>query len=230
MNIPIVILCGGLGTRISKITNKIPKSLVKINGKPFLEYQIKLLKQNNFKTINLCIGYKGKLIINYLKSKNNFNVEVRYSSDGKFNLGTGGALKKMLKKMNTEYFFLTYGDSYLPEDYNKIKKQFIKKKSKNIMCIYKNNNKYDKSNIMIKNSLIISYNKNNQNSDFIDYGLSIINRNEFLKFAENFDKFDVSSYFKYLIKKKKLNYIRVYKRFYEIGSYSGIKSLSKIMN
>ena len=119
----IVILTGGLGTRLFPKTKKIPKSLVKINSKPFLFYQLKLLEKKKFKKIIICTGYKSNLIKNYLK-KNNFNLDIIISNDGKKQLGTGGAIKKTLNELD-EKFFVIFGDSYLDLNYINIYKKYF---------------------------------------------------------------------------------------------------------
>ena len=74
-------MAGGLATRLRPITEKIPKGLVEINGIPFLEYQIKLLRKNEIKDIVLCIGYKGEMIEEYFGDGKNFGVNISYSKE-----------------------------------------------------------------------------------------------------------------------------------------------------
>ena len=95
-----VILCGGLGKRIYKYYNKTPKVLISINNKPFIYYK---LKQVNFcKKIFLCTGYKGNQVRNYFKNKKNTKVFIKNEST----LGTGGPLKKIIKSIKDDKFFL----------------------------------------------------------------------------------------------------------------------------
>ena len=62
----LIILAGGLATRLRPLTDKIPKSMVLVNGLPFIDYQLKLFKKNNFKKIIICLGYKGDMIKQYV--------------------------------------------------------------------------------------------------------------------------------------------------------------------
>ena len=114
----IVILCGGAATRLYPLTKKIPKSLIRIAEKPFLERQLNLLKKNGISGIVLCIGYKGEQIKKYFKDGRKFGVKIRYSSDGKKLLGTGGALKKA-EDLLEDTFLVMWGDSYLPFNFQK---------------------------------------------------------------------------------------------------------------
>ena len=74
-----VIFCGGLGKRLNKITKKIPKPMVIVQNKPFLEHLIIQLKKNGIKEIILLIGYKGEIIKNYFLNGKKFKIKIKYS-------------------------------------------------------------------------------------------------------------------------------------------------------
>ena len=67
-----VILCGGKGTRLGALGKKLPKSLVRIDGKPIIWYILKTLKKNKFNHFILPVGYKGSMISNYIRNNNEF--------------------------------------------------------------------------------------------------------------------------------------------------------------
>src|SRR4051794_24155281 len=108
-SLPIVILAGGLATRLRPLTEKIPKSLVEVAGRPFLEHQIGLLRQNDITEVFLCIGYLGEMIEELFGNGRQFGIRIDYSYDGAKLLGTGGAIKKLLPRL-PEDFFVLYGD------------------------------------------------------------------------------------------------------------------------
>tara|TARA_A100001011_G_scaffold114127_1_gene120789 strand:- start:11035 stop:11715 length:681 start_codon:yes stop_codon:yes gene_type:complete len=220
----VIILSGGKGTRVSNYTNKLPKCLIQVKGKPFLFYQLKYLNKYKFKNVIVSTCYMSYKIKDYVKNNINF-LNVKIVDDIK-PLGTGGAIVKSLKYMKKN-FFIIYGDSYLNFNLNKM----INKKSTAIMAIYKNNNKYDKSNVKFNDKDII-YDKNNSSNkkfDYIDYGVSYVNRKIFENLPKN-KKFDLSIIFQNISKKKKLYGYAVAKRFYEIGSYKGIKDFKKYLS
>ena len=105
-----VILAGGLGTRIRQIVSDRPKSLADINGKPFLHYQIKFLRNNGIKDIVMCIGYMGQKVQEYFSDGKNFEIYIQYSSETDSLLGTGGALKKA-RNLLEKRFFVVNGDT-----------------------------------------------------------------------------------------------------------------------
>src|SRR5258707_12469350 len=97
-SLPVVILAGGLATRLRPWTEKIPKSLVEGAGRPFLEHQITLLRKNGISEIFLCVGYLGEMTEELFGDGNQFGMEIIYSHDGDKLLGTGGTIKKPLAR------------------------------------------------------------------------------------------------------------------------------------
>ena len=219
-----ILLCGGKGTRVSRFTKHVPKCLIDINGKPFLYHQLKFLKKNNIKKVIISTGYLSKNIRNYLEKDIKF-INFKIKVDGKKLLGTGGAVLKSLSSLKRN-FFVIYGDSYLRFRLNELKKD----KKISTMAIFKNYNKYDKSNVEVKKYKFIHYHekKNKKNCRFIDYGASYLNKDIFKNYNKN-KKFDLSTLFQDISKKNMLKGHIVKKRFYEIGSYKGIKDLKKFI-
>tara|TARA_A100000164_G_scaffold235323_1_gene208981 strand:- start:12 stop:713 length:702 start_codon:yes stop_codon:yes gene_type:complete len=226
MNVQIVIIAGGLATRLTKIAPGIPKSLIDINGDPFIIHQLKYLKNQGFQNVHLCLGYLADQIISTLNSKNNLDLNITYTLDGQNQLGTGGALKKALDFCE-DIFFVQYGDSYLPINYLDVYGHFINdEKKNNILTIYENKNKHDRSNVIYKKNQIFLYDKslNDPRMSFIDYGLSLIKKNEIFPILKN-EIYDLSEAYKILINKNKMIPYIVNARFYEIGKQEGIEEM-----
>ncbi len=114
----VIILAGGLGTRISEYTKNIPKPMIEVNKVPILVYIMEHFYRYNFKEFYIATGYKGTIIKNYFKKKKYKNWKINVVSTGK-NVMTGGRLKRLEKKLkNEEDFFLTYGDGLSNIDLN----------------------------------------------------------------------------------------------------------------
>ena len=231
-NKQLILICGGEGSRIKNIYTKTPKSLIKFNQQPFINYQIEWLLKNKISNLYICTNKKSSEIIDYVKSKNIKNLKIKFSIEKK-KLGTGGAIFNLIKNKYNEIndqFHIMYGDSFLLENIKD------KKESNNInlMYIYKNSNRYDTSNVVINEDLLtIYYDKFNipSNSTHIDYGISYINKKRFMKFAKNTsENFDLSNYFTELSKKKSLYFIEAKKKFFEVGSFRGIKNFRTYIN
>lgn len=216
------ILAGGLATRLYPITRKIPKSLVQVAGKPFIEHQLELLKRKGIDKVVVCAGYLGDQIREHLE-KGRPDMSVHYSFDGPQLLGTGGALQKALPLLG-ETFLVVYGDSYLDTDYGKIAAYFDQQGKKGLMTLFKNENRWDRSNVRFEGGRILEYGKKSPNCRMkhIDYGLSIFRRDAVAGFATGTVRWDLSLLFQRLIEQDELIGYEVSERFYEIGSAEGL--------
>jgi len=116
-----IILAGGIGKRLSPITDYVPKSLIPIKNIPIIEWQIKYLKKYGVDEIIICTGYKTKMIENYLSMKN-IGIKIKFSIE-KVPLGTGGAIKKAGKMINDNSFFVINGDVITNIDLRKLSKK-----------------------------------------------------------------------------------------------------------
>ena len=223
----IVILCGGLATRLGNIAKDTPKSMLKIKDKPFLQYQIEKLKKQKINDIILCVGHLSEQIENYFGNGKKFGVNIKYSYDKDKLLGPIGALKNA-EDLLEDIFFIMYGDSYLNLDFIKIHTYFIQYSKLGLMVVYKNFNKYDKSNLIVKNNLIVAYGEKERNKDmnYIDYGTSIL-RKKSLKIIPNNTFYTTGQFFYDLISKKELLAFEVKERFYHIGNPDALREFKK---
>ncbi len=123
-----VILAGGKGERMRPLTLTIPKPMIKIHGKPFLEYTIRHLKKNGIKEIIILTGYLHEQIENYFKDGKKFGIKIKYSySPVEADTGTRVRNARHIFK---KYILLLYGDNYWPLDLTKLLKFYWEKKTK----------------------------------------------------------------------------------------------------
>ena len=227
--IPVAILAGGLATRLRPITEKIPKSLVPVAGKPFLAHQLELLRSRGIRRAVLCIGHLGEMIQRDFGDGKNFGVQLDYSFDGEKLLGTGGAIKRALPKLGEEFFVL-YGDSYLPIEFAPVAEFFHRSGKSGLMTVYRNEWKYDASNVVFADGEIKIYDKKLKLSDMrhIDYGLSLFKASVFGQFPAD-AQFDLADVMQKLVHEKQLAGYEVAERFYEIGSPAGLAELESLL-
>lgn len=220
----VVILAGGLATRLRPMTVTIPKSMIEIQGQPFIYHQLKRLEQQGIKEVVICMGYLGEQIQDYIeKNAGQFNLRIQFSYDGDKLLGTAGAIKKTLAKLS-EHFFVMYGDSFLTCSFSEVQYYFEKAKQLALMTVYKNHNLGDKSNIIFQNNSIMTYDKTQQTQAMhhIDYGLGIFSKKAFERVPEG-QVYDLAVLYQQLLTEKQLLGFEVKERFYEIGSFQGIE-------
>lgn len=172
---PVAILCGGLGTRLAPLTDKTPKSLVKVAGWPFLYHQFDLLLKGGIINVVLCVGHLGDEIVKSVSDSRPHGLNVQFSFDGPTPLGTASALRKALPFLGDEFFVL-YGDSYLPGvDYQAVYEAFKASGKPALMTVKRNHILRHQNNASYQDGLIRYYDKYQQTPimHHIDYGLSI---------------------------------------------------------
>jgi NDP-sugar pyrophosphorylase family protein len=224
----IAILAGGLGTRLGSLTKDTPKSMVRICGRPFLEYQLELLKRHNLKETVLCVGYLRDKIESHFGNGSRFGVRIEYSEEEK-PLGTAGALRNAENLLGDDFLVLN-GDSYLAIDYGEVIERYKLGNKLGLMVVYRNNNKYDKSNVMIANELVTNYDRSGRIEDmsYIDYGLSVLNKKA-LKFVPQGKFSQLDEVYGELIKRGELIAFETQVRFYEVGSVRGLEDFTRIV-
>jgi len=111
----IVLMAGGKGTRISSIATDIPKPMIRIMGKPIIEYQIECLRRQGFTDIVIVVGHLGSVIMNHFGNGSTFGVNIRYFCEEE-PLGTAGALFQM-RDVLTDDFIVVNGDIIFDIDF-----------------------------------------------------------------------------------------------------------------
>ena len=223
-------MAGGLATRLRPLTKDIPKSLISIEGKPFLQHQIELLNHSGIKEIVLCVGYMGKKIEDYFGNGNRFGVKIKYSYEKEKLLGTGGALK-LAEPYLKENFFLIWGDSYVRLNYKEMYDSHLKNSGDFdiTIAIFYNRRNYDKSNIMYEKGKIKKYEKNSKDKmKYIDAGIMVMNK-KLLKRIPSRNVFQIENLFSGLAKEGKMKSFLIKKRYYEIGSLKGLDQFTKFV-
>jgi NDP-sugar pyrophosphorylase family protein len=226
--IPVAILAGGLATRLRPITEKIPKSLVPVAGRPILAHQLEMLHSQGVRKAVLCIGFLGEMIQKEFGNEA-YGIGLEYSFDGEKLLGTGGAIKRALPKLGEEFFIL-YGDSYLPIQYSPVAEFFQCSGKPGLMTVYRNEGLYDTSNVVFANGEIKVYDKKVRLPEmkFIDYGLSLFKSSVFAGYSAD-EKFDLAEVMGKLVHEKQLAGYEVPERFYEMGSPAGLAELEALL-
>jgi N-acetyl-alpha-D-muramate 1-phosphate uridylyltransferase len=224
VSLPVVVLAGGLGTRLRPLTERVPKILLEVAGRPFAEHQIELLKRNGVSTVVFCLGHLEEQVVAALGDGRRWQMTFRYVSDAPRLAGTGGALLRALPLLGPS-FFVMYGDSYLDCDFGAIEARFRTSHEAGLMTVYRNDDRWDRSNVEYANGRIVRYDKINRDASmrYIDYGLGVLTPEAFAPWVGDDAPFDLAAVYQRLIASGGLAGYEVKQRFYEIGSPDGLE-------
>jgi NDP-sugar pyrophosphorylase family protein len=227
--LPVAILAGGLATRLRPITENIPKVLVPVAGRPFLAHQLALLRRQGIEQAVLCVGHLGEMVEREFGDGSAYGVKLRYSFDGPRLLGTGGALKRALPVLGSRFFTL-YGDSYLTEPLAPVADYFHQSGLPGLMTVYRNEGRYDTSNVVFAEGVVQLYDKKNRRPEMhhIDYGLEMFDASVFDDWPSD-GAFDLSEVMTRLVERRQMSGWEVKERFYEIGSRAGLEELNELL-
>jgi len=230
----VAILAGGLATRLRPLTESVPKSLLEVNGEPFAVHQLRLLQSKGVRRVVFCVGHLGELIQRAIGDGIALGLQVDYSFDGPALLGTAGAVRNALPKLD-DSFFVMYGDSYLPCDYAAIARKFETAGVLGLMTVFRNEGKWDTSNVEfeaggVEGGRIIAYSKTNRTPRmrYIDYGLGVFRAKAFQGLPAG-KACDLTELYTDLLQRKQLAAFEVRERFYEIGSPAGLRETTDFL-
>ena len=224
-----VVLAGGLGTRISAITeNKVPKALIEVGGVPFLQFKILSLIEMGFTSLDLLVGVHGEQIERFINSRKYQNIKIRCFSDGPELLGTAGSIRAILGYL-PDSFWVTYADSYVVADVRSVEKT-DSFSGKSIMTVLKNEDRVETSNVSLSadGKFVTRYEKNppSKSHQWIDYGLLRFERSTF----ENITRpknVDLRTVIETEISNNKLKALQTKHLFWDIGTPERLKATTE---
>jgi NDP-sugar pyrophosphorylase family protein len=224
---PVVILAGGIATRLRPLTDTIPKALVDINGEPFIAHQLRLLRARGIDRVVVCAGYKGEMIAETIGDGAAFSLRVEYVFDGPSLLGTAGAVKRALPSAGAAFFVL-YGDSYLPCDYRAVQASFEGQGRPALMTVFENRGRWDTSNVEFSDGKIRAYDKRAPTPamQHIDYGLGVFAASAF-DHVPAATPWDLATLYQLLLERGELAAYEVTERFHEVGSFAGLEEMRR---
>src|ERR1700693_5304765 len=201
------------------MTETVPKSLLEVSGEPFAVHQLRLLQSKGIRHIVFCVGHLGELIQSAIGDGAALGLQVDYSFDGPALLGTAGAIRNALPKL-ADSFFVMYGDSYLPCDYAAIAQTFKTAGVLGMMTVFRNEGKWDTSNVEFEAGKIVAYSKTDRTPRmrYIDYGLGVFRAEAFQSLPSG-KACDLADLYTGLLRRKQLAAFEVQERFYAIGSH-----------
>ncbi len=235
-----VVLAGGLATRMRPATLTVPKSMLPVAGRPFVDWQLERLVEAGFVDVVMCVAHLGEQIREHVGDGSRFGARVVWSHEGPSLLGTAGAVRVALPYLH-DAFLVTYGDSYLPFDYAEPVRILERHTDcDGVMAVFANAGKWDVSNVVLRrrddggrdpeDAWVLRYEKGAGRTDpafdHIDYGATALRRGviEALP-AGGPAAFDAVQ--RDLAARKRLRACLAHERFFEIGSPEGLAELNR---
>ena len=217
----VVILAGGLGTRLWPMTETVPKPMVPVGGEPYLVHQLRFLAGQGYSDVVILTGYLGEQIEEHFGDGSSLGMRIRYSREPG-PLGTGGALRNAAHLL-ADAFLLIYGDSFLPIEYEILERRLAETKASAVIALFE-----DKAgetsvvpNVDIDDSgFVTRYEKNATGSGlrFIDAGALAL-RAEAVQLIPAGEKSSLEEHiFPRLIVRRSLAAVVTEQRFYDIGT------------
>jgi MurNAc alpha-1-phosphate uridylyltransferase len=237
-----VVLAGGLATRMLPRTLTVPKSMLEVAGRPFVDWQLERLAASGFGEVVMCIAHLGEQIRSHVGDGASFGIKVAWAEEGPALLGTAGALRAALPLL-AEEFLVTYGDSYLPFDYGEPLRMLRGHADcDGVMAIFKNAGKWDVSNVKSDGAWVLSYEKggglSDSTFDHIDYGATALRRSVIAELppadtggapsAKVLPR-GLDALQQGLAERKRLRACVARARFFEIGSPEGLAELDRYL-
>jgi len=221
--VPVALLAGGLGTRLGAVAQQMPKALVDVGGKPFIDHQMLLLRRNGIRRVVICLGHLGEQIQHHLGDGSDLGMHLEYSHDGPRPLGTGGAVRAALDRLG-QVFWVMYGDSYMDIDYPAILAHFDRNGAAALMTVIRNDNRWDRSNVIFSDGRLLRYDKTHPTADmnFIDYGAALLRRETMHDMPAD-HAFDLADLYTRLVAQGRMIGYEVTRRFYEIGTAQSLE-------
>lgn len=229
--LPCVILAGGLGTRMRPVTERIPKVLLPVLGRPFIDWQLEWLRSQSVAQVLLSVGYRGDQVRDHVGDGRSFGLHVGYVDEGPQLRGTAGALRLALDHdLLPEAFFVLYGDSYLSVDLRKVEQSWRTSGLDALMTVFQNHDRWDRSNAIMAQGRVVVYDKAHPREygtrmRWIDYGLSVLTEEVVRESVAPQRTADLADLFGTLAREGRLAAYEAHERFYEAGSPEGLAAL-----
>jgi NDP-sugar pyrophosphorylase family protein len=226
----VVILAGGLGTRLRPLTEVVPKPMVPVRGRPFLDYLIQYLAAQGFRRFLLLVGYLGGRVQDHYGDGSGFGVNIEYAWE-ETPLGTGGALRRALSLLEND-FLLLYGDSFLPIDYRPLTANFLSSGLSAMVVVYDNRIAHTgvKNNVAIGDcGLVTCYRKGVDAPDlqYVEAGALCLRREVIAPIPEGAVVSLEEEVFPSLIARRQLGGAVTSQRFFDIGTPSRLEEFSR---
>jgi len=231
-----VILAGGRGERLKPITDTIPKPMLPINGKPFLEYLIEMLKKNGISEVLILAGYLSEKVAEYFGDGSKFGINIKYSilplfDESGFENESGTRIKEASHLLD-DVFLLMYCDNYWPLDLKKLSDFYFKQGKLASVVVYTNKDNFTKNNILVDDKgFVVKYDRSRQSPDLngVEIGFFIVDKKILEMFPEHKFHFEKEILSQLVEKRELVGYLTDH-RYYSISTPERVESTAEFLS
>jgi len=240
--IQAVILAGGAGTRLRPLTDTIPKPMIPVNGRPFLQYIVEWVVKYGVRECVFCIGYLADKFEEYFGDGSRFGLNIIYSVESQF-LGTAGAIKLAENHLKDDFFVIN-GDTFLPVDLYDVYEAYRKTGGTGMIVVYDNSEKvaegnididedgkvlaYGKKELLKKGDQIVNLGSDSRSYKYVDAGMYVFKK-DFLKLVKKDEFVSLEGHvYPELINRGELWAYKTSVRYFDLGTPERLEQIRKV--
>jgi NDP-sugar pyrophosphorylase family protein len=227
---PCIVLAGGLGTRMQSSVPDVPKSLIPVRGRPFIELQLEWLVSEGVRDVILCIGHQGDKIRRHVGTGTSFGIRATYVDEANELKGTAGALRLAVDELDISTpFYVLYGDSWLDVSVADVTSTYREVGLPALMTVFRNDHQWEESNAVFNGRTVTRYEKHPADPRtemvYVDYGFLVFDSLIIDEFVPAGEVADLAELLSRLSSSGRLAGFEASQRFFEIGSPAGLEAL-----
>lgn len=218
MNRQVVVLAGGLGTRVASLTgDTLPKALLDVAGRPFIDRKLEELRDQGATRVLLLTGHASAVLRDHF-ARTRPVLPVEIVEDGPTLLGTAGAVRAALDHLD-DRFWLTYGDTFLDVPIAAVEADLDTAGAAGSMTVLHNRDRWQPSNTSVSGGWVVGYGKGAPpgTHEWIDYGMLLFRRSVFERLPDGF-RGDLGLVVQELVAERALRAVAVTEPFHDIGT------------
>lgn len=185
--LPVVILAGGVGSRIASVDPKVPKPMLEVHGRPFLDWKLAGLVDEGVTEVIVLVSHRSDVIAAHLATDPVSGLQISIVDEGPDPMGTAGALRAAVDVL-PDRFFVTYGDSFLTTSFSDLGRLFDDRRPEAAIAVVEHDSELQPGNICLDGSYVVEYIKPKERGRFqyLDYGQLALERRALLRLPDGY--------------------------------------------
>lgn len=224
--LPVVVLAGGVGSRIASVDPTVPKPMLPVHGRPFLDWKLAGLTAQGVTDVIVLVAHRSHVIADHLATGPILGLSTTVIDEGPEPMGTAGALRAAIDSL-PDRFFVTYGDSFLTESFDALGRLFGERRPEAAIAVVEHDTEQQPGNTALEGDVVVEYLKPEGPGRFpyLDYGQLALERRALSRLPEGF-RGDLGTLLSSLIDDRELLGVVVEGRFFDLNTPDALVSTS----